>query len=273
MAHAIPFLRWAGGKTWLVKHLSSILGDIQINHYHEPFLGGAAVFFALDLKKMSYLSDCNEELIETYKAIKESPQEIIQVFQRFENTEEQYYQIRAMNPRGEVERAARFLYLNQTSYNGLYRVNRQGEYNVPYGFREIIYDPSRIITASERLKKTNISHGDFSVNKYKIQKGDLVFLDPPYTVSHNNNGFIEYNQTLFSLEDQYRLSKFVDYIKKKNAYYILTNAAHKIIGEIFDKGDKRIELSRHSSIGGKDADRKKVTEYIFTNIPEGGASD
>jgi len=273
MTHVIPFLRWAGGKTWLVKHLSSILGNIQINHYHEPFLGGAAVFFALDLKKISYLSDSNAELIETYKAIKENPQEIIQVFQGFENSEEQYYQVRAMNPQGAIERAARFLYLNQTSYNGLYRVNRQGGYNVPYGFRETIYDSDKIIAASEKLKKTNISHGDFVVNKYKIQKGDLVFLDPPYTVSHNNNGFIEYNQTLFSLEDQYRLSKFIDYIKRKDAYYILTNAAHEAIREIFDKGDKRIELSRHSSIGGKDADRKKVTEYVFTNILKGGTND
>jgi len=274
MAQVIPFLRWAGGKTWLVKHLSSLLGDVQINHYHEPFLGGAAVFFALDLKKISYLSDSNAELIETYRVLKESPEEIIQAFKNFENSEKQYYQIRAMIPKDAVERAARFLYLNQTSYNGLYRVNRQGEYNVPYGFREtMIYDPDRIRDASKKLKKTNISHGDFTVNKYKIQKGDLIFLDPPYTVSHNNNGFIEYNQTLFSLKDQYRLSKFIDYIKRKNAYYILTNAAHEAIREIFEKGDRRMELSRHSSIGGKDADRKKVTEYVFTNIPEGGTND
>ena len=274
MAHVTPFLRWAGGKTWLVKHLSSILGDIQINRYHEPFLGGAAVFFAMDFKKTSYLSDCNEELVATYKIIKENPQEIISAFQRLENNEEQYYQIRATNPQGKIERAARFLYLNQTSYNGLYRVNRKGEYNVPYGFREsMFYDTDRIMKASEKLKKTNISHGDFTVNKCKIQEKDLLFLDPPYTVSHNNNGFIEYNQTLFSLADQHRLSEFIDYIKKKGAYYILTNAAHDVIREIFDKGDRCIALSRHSSIGGKDAERKKVMEYIFTNIPAGGASD
>lgn len=177
-------------------------------------------------------------------------------------------------PQNEIERAARFIYLNQTSYNGLYRVNRQGEYNVPYGFREqMVYDTDRIINASKQLRKTSISHGDFTINKYKIQQGDLVFLDPPYTVSHNNNGFIEYNQNLFSLDDQHRLSKYIDYVKKKNTYYILTNAAHNTIREIFDKGDRILELSRHSLIGGKNSDRKKITEYIFTNIIEEDTND
>ena len=95
-----------------------------------------------------------------------------------------------------------------------------------------------------------------------------MFLDPPYTVSHNNNGFIKYNRNLFSLEDQKRLSKFIDYIKKKGAYYILTNAAHETVKEIFTKGDRLIELSRYSLIGGKESKREKVSEFIFTNIPE-----
>ena len=269
-----PFLRWAGGKSWLIKHLEPVLKSVQINHYHEPFLGGAAVFFSLDIKKMSYLSDINEELIETYNMIKECPEEVIIKFQTLKNTEKQYYKIRALTPKTPIERAARFLYLNQTSYNGLYRVNRQGQYNVPYGFRENMrYDLDRVIEASKKLRKTNISHGDFTINKYKIVQGDLVFLDPPYTVSHNNNGFIEYNQSLFTLDDQHRLSDFINYVKKKNAYYILTNAAHESILDIFDKGDRVIEVSRHSLIGGKNADRKKVTEYIFTNIDGGESID
>ena len=270
MAQISPFLRWAGGKTWLIKQFHLLMGNIQINHYHEPFLGGAAAFFSLDMRKRSYLSDANAELINTYKTIKDYPQEVIHGFQSLINSEEQYYLIRAAKPQNEIEQASRFIYLNQTSYNGLYRVNRQGDYNVPYGFREsMVYDANRILLASQKLKNTNISQGDFTVNKYKIRQGDLVFLDPPYTVSHNNNGFIEYNQELFSLDDQYRLSKFVDYIKKKHAYYILTNAAHSTVKDIFDKGDRILELDRHSLIGGKNAERKKITEYVFTNITEG----
>ena len=267
MSNIAPVLRWAGGKTWFISHFKSIIKDVEINHYHEPFLGGAAIFFSLKTNKMSYLSDENEKLITTYKAIKNSPQEVVRILHSYENSEDRYYEIRDMTPNDDIELAAQFIYLNQTSYNGLYRVNRQGYYNVPYGFRSsVTFDTKRILSVSEKLRKTNLSYGDFVVNKYKIQKGDLVFLDPPYTVSHNNNGFIEYNQKLFSLDDQYRLSDFIDYIKRKNAYYILTNAAHDKIKDIFDKGDRILKFSRQSLIGGKSAERKKVAEYIFTNI-------
>lgn len=271
-----PFVRWAGGKTWLIPYLSQIIGNTHIEHYHEPFLGGAAVFFSLEHNKKSYLSDANEQLINTYIQIRDNPQAVIDYFIQFENTENEYYRIRdELVPATLAESAARFIYLNQTSYNGLFRVNRQGKYNVPYGFRNgWHYDVNRILEASKKLQNTRITVGDFETNKYRIQEHDLVFLDPPYTVSHNNNGFIEYNQTLFSLEDQKRLSKFIDFIKRKNAYYILTNAAHEEIQKIFTKdGDRRLELQRHSLIGGRNANRREISEYIFTNIPRGEAND
>ncbi|MBE6634903.1 MAG: Dam family site-specific DNA-(adenine-N6)-methyltransferase [Ruminococcaceae bacterium] len=276
MPYTEPFVRWAGGKTWLIPHLSSIINNLHIEHYHEPFVGGGAVFFSLEHNKKSYLSDANPQLINTYVQIRDNPQGIIEYFLQYNNTEEEYYRIRDhVIPQNDLEAAARFLYLNQTSYNGLFRVNRQGEYNVPYGFRKKWhYDVNRLFEASDKLKNTRISVGDFEVNKYRIQEHDLVFLDPPYTVSHNNNGFIEYNQNLFSLDDQKRLSKFIDYIKNKNAYYILTNAAHPVIREIFEKpDDRRLELQRHSLIGGKKANRAEISEYIFTNIPEGENHD
>lgn len=264
-----PFLRWAGGKTWLITYLDGIIGNIDINHYHEPFLGGGAVFFNIKRHNRAYLSDENEELINSYLCVRDNPEAVIQLIQEYENTAEFYYYLRGQLPADNVSRAARFIFLNQTSYNGLYRVNRQGQYNVPYGNRTFWqFDAEKIWEASRRLKNTNIKSCDFEANKYSIKQHDLVFLDPPYTVSHNNNGFIKYNRNLFSLDDQYRLSRFIDYIKRKDAYYILTNAAHQTIAEIFEKGDRRLELQRASLIGGRNARREPISEYVFTNLPE-----
>lgn len=265
-----PFLRWAGGKTWLIKYLDQIIGDTKFNHYHEPFLGGGAIFFTISSPGKSYLSDLNRELIFTYQALKDNPNAIINILKSYENTEEFYYKVRAQNGSDRFSQAARFIFLNQTSFNGLYRVNQRGEYNVPFGHRSKNFlEEDKLMNASEILQKAIFAYGDFTCNKKNIKEGDLVFLDPPYTVSHNNNGFIKYNQKLFSLEDQKRLSDFIDHIKGQGAYYILTNAAHAIISEIFEKGDTRIELSRASLIGGDRAKRGKVSEYIFTNIPGG----
>lgn len=265
-----PFLRWAGGKSWLIKFLNEIIGETKFSHYHEPFLGGGSIFFTISPDKVSYLSDLNKELIETYQSIKENPLAVINTLQNYENTEEFYYKIRSSVPINKYERSARFIYLNQTSFNGIYRVNQQGEYNVPFGFRSKLFlEEDKLIAASRCLQNTTLTHGDFSCNIHNINNGDLVFLDPPYTVSHNNNGFIKYNQKLFSLEDQKRLSEHIDYIKNQGAYYILTNAAHQTIKELFEKGDTRLELSRASLIGGDKAKRGKVSEFIFTNIPQG----
>lgn len=270
ISSAKPFLRWAGGKTWLIKYLDSIIGDQKFTQYHEPFLGGGAIFFNLVHSKNSYLSDLNQDLIATYQAIKDDPTAVINQLKNYENTEKFYYEIRSQIPCNQFEQAARFIFLNQTSYNGLYRVNLRGEYNVPYGFRtKNFIEEEKLMAASKCLQNVNIDCGDFTYNRKKVKEGDLVFLDPPYTVSHNNNGFIKYNQKLFSLEDQRRLSKFIDYIKDQGAFYILTNAAHKAIIELFEKDDTRLELSRASLIGGDKAKRGKVSEYIFTNIPQG----
>jgi len=265
-----PFLRWAGGKTWLIKYLNKIIGDTVFNNYHEPFLGGGSIFFSISPQRTSYLSDLNKELIVTYQAVREDPYAIINLLKTYENTEDFYYKIRDQLPTNQIEQAARFIFLNQTSFNGIYRVNQRGEYNVPFGFRSKNFlEEDKLIAASVSLQNAIITCGDFICNNHVINEGDLVFLDPPYTVSHNNNGFIKYNQKLFSLDDQKRLSNFIDYIKNRGAYYILTNAAHQTILELFEKGDFRLELSRANLIGGDKAKRGKVSEYIFTNIPGG----
>lgn len=261
-----PFLRWAGGKRWLIKHLDSYLPEGGFNNYHEPFLGGGSIFFHLQ-PKVAYLSDINAELVETYNCIKNDVESVIAELNQFTNSKEFYYEIRTKKFRSAAKRAARFIYLNQTSFNGIFRVNLKGEYNVPYGFRTKQFCEAENLRAiSLSLKNTFIKSQNFSESIKDIKQGDLVFLDPPYTVTHNQNGFIKYNAKLFDLEKQNELSTFIDEIKKRNAYYILTNAAHAVIEGIFKKeGDLMDGLSRVSLIGGINAKRGEYKEFIFTN--------
>lgn len=262
-----PFLRWAGGKTWLIKDLGQFLPEGRIETYHEPFLGGGAVFFHLNPTNKALLSDLNPELIHTYNVVRDDVERVISELSKFENTKEFYYQIRAKKFKKAEKQAAQFIYLNQTSFNGIYRVNLKGEYNVPYGHRKKNFlEPENLRLVSKRLQNAKIFVSDFSVCIYNINPGDLVFLDPPYTISHNNNGFFKYNKNLFSEDDQLRLSEFIDNLREIGANYVLTNAAHVRIKEIFSKGDRIVELKRASLVGGANAKRGNYSEMIFTNI-------
>ena len=264
---AKPIIRWAGGKRWLVKQIDELFDLNTFNNYHEPFLGGGAIFFHILPKSTSFLNDINKELIETYHCVKEDVHSVIEELSFFKNTEEQYYKIRASRYRKPAKNAARFIFLNQTSFNGIYRVNLKGEYNVPYGHRKnVAIDPDVLIAVSDSLKNVKLSNIDFMDTADNINKGDLVFLDPPYTISHNKNGFFKYNAKLFTRDDQIRLSTMIDEIKSKDAYYIMTNAAHDEVKKIFEKNDNMIELKRASLIGGKNAKRDKYSELIVSNL-------
>lgn len=261
-----PFLRWAGGKRWLVKSLDQFLPESGFNNYHEPFLGGGSIFFHLK-PQTAFLSDLNSELIETYIEVRDNVEAVIVELSKFKNLKDEYYKIRSSNFRKSAKRAARFIYLNQTSFNGIYRVNLDGQYNVPFGYRKKnFFEPDVLRSASQALLNTKIETGDFTNCLDNVSKGDLVFLDPPYTISHNNNGFLKYNQKLFGIEDQYRLAKLITEINGKGAYYILTNAAHYKVREIFHKNNGVVEIKRASLIGGINAKRGKYSEYIFTNV-------
>ena len=262
-----PFLRWAGGKRWLIKHIDE-LKQIKINNYFEPFLGGGSIFFNINNFKNAYLSDLNVDLIETYNCIKDDVDRVIFKLSSFINDEEQYYKIRQTTYKDSFDRAAKFIYLNKTSFNGIYKVNQKGEFNVPYGFRKKsidLVDSENLKKVSQKLKTAHLSCVDFATIENNIRKGDFVFLDPPYTVAHENNGFIQYNQKIFSIEDQVRLSHLVEVIKQKEAYYVLTNAKHNAILEIYKNIDAPIILTRCSTIGGNGARREDFNEYIFSN--------
>ena len=147
-------------------------------------------------------------------------------------------------------------------------MNLDGVYNVPFGNRPSPQIPTveHLRDVAKRLNKASLATGDFAKCIKHISSGDLVFLDPPYTVAHNHNGFIKYNQRLFSFDDQKRLNGLIDEIKERGAYYILANAAHESIADLFDKDDILIETSRRNSIGGINAARGSATEYLFTNL-------
>jgi DNA adenine methylase len=261
-----PFLRWAGGKNWLVKHLPEFVPE-HFHNYHEPFLGAGSVFLAINPREKSFLSDLNPELIATYVTLRTSVDGIIGELSQYKNTEDFYYWIRDQQFDDPVQKASRFVFLNQTSFNGIYRVSLKGRYNVPYGHRTTRFlNENALRVMSDRLRSAELFSGDFTKARHNIEADDLVFLDPPYVVSHNSNGFIKYNQRLFSLDDQNRLSILIDFIRSKGAFYIMTNAAHQKIVEIFDKNDRIVALQRVNSIGGLKAERGHTTEYLFTNV-------
>lgn len=219
------------------------------------------------------MSDSNRDLIETYVSVRDSPEQVIAIIDGWKVDEENYYRIRGLKGLSGTERAARFIYLNHTSFNGIYRVNRSGEYNVPYGRKDgFTFDFEKILCASNALQGVELRCADFEQSLTCVSEGDLVFLDPPYTVAHNNNGFIEYNKKLFSIDDQIRLRRTIDALCSNGALFILTNAAHPSIEEIFQGCGRMLRLSRSNTLGGRNAKRGMAEEYVFTNIPFGGAN-
>jgi len=265
-----PFLRWAGGKNWLTKHLDNYIPP-TFNNYYEPFVGGGSIFFYLKskgyIKNKAFLSDSNIELINTYKTLKNNHKELFLLLKTHFDNEDEYYRMRNTVFTDPVEKAAQFLYLNKTSFNGIYRVNQNGKYNVPYGKRNLssLYDFDNLTRVSIALKNTYLSTQDFKSRCKKINKNDFVFIDPPYTVAHENNGFIQYNQSIFSWKNQIQLSKLTENLDRKGAFFLVTNAYHDCIKEIYTVGAQE-KLSRASTIGGVGAKRTKYKEIIITNL-------
>jgi len=262
-----PFLRWTGSKKWFIKDGLTNYLPKSFNDYHECFLGGGSVFFSIDKNGEAFLNDINKDLIETYIEIRDNVELIIKTLKLLKNTEEEFYRIRKSRTNKSHTKAAKFIYLNKCSFNGIYRVNRKGVYNVPYGKRKnvdiVTEDNLRLV--SKALQNVTIKAIDFKETLVNIKKNDLVFLDPPYTVAHENNGFIEYNQKLFSWEDQIELRDFVKSISQKGAYFILTNASHVSIRELYNEIGEIHTLSRYSQVGGRNKTRGMYNELIITN--------
>jgi len=193
------------------------------------------VFFSLQ-PSQSILSDINSDLIETYQAIKDRP-EIVEHYLRIhhkKHSKEYYYHVRDSMLRSRFSRAAKFIYLNRTCWNGLYRVNLKGKFNVPIGTKtKVIMESDDFQKISDLLNNAEIKVSDFEKTIDMAKAGDLVFVDPPYTIKHNNNNFIKYNECLFSWEDQIRLREALCRAKCRGANILITNANHHCIKELY----------------------------------------
>lgn len=267
--HIRPFLRWAGGKSWLVKLIGEQIAQLDFNSYHEPFLGGGALALSLPETKRKYLSDKNERLIEAYCAIQENVEEVIKQLKKLQNNKETYYFIRNKKFRSSLKKAVQFLYLNKTSFNGIYRVNQNGEYNVPFGYRKVkTCDPAHLRIVSNHLRNCALFSGDFEKSLRYIRKNDLVFIDPPYNLSDKSNPFFQYNEQGFDNADIERLIKYINAIKVKGAKYIMTNLYNKKVIETFGEIDIIHKVQRADAIGGKNAYRGQIWEAVYTNIKE-----
>lgn len=266
----VPFLKWAGGKRWLTEQSQggvSSLGPIR-GTYYEVFLGSGAMFFHLAPKK-AVLNDINSELINTYKVIKSFPDEVACLLKRYhaQHSKEFYYKTRARRPADSVQAAVRFLYLNRTCWNGLYRVNLKGEFNVPIGTKANVVMPTDNFTVvAERLRSTSLYSKDFAAILAKAGDGDVVFADPPYTVNHNLNGFLKYNEQLFSWSDQERLHDASLAAIERGARVYISNADHSSIRKLYkEKAFQLQPVERYSSLSGSNAGRKLITELVISS--------
>lgn len=259
-----PFIKWAGGKRWLLNDPSFVLPAFS-GRYIEPFLGGGAVFFHLAPAE-AILSDVNERLISTYRSIRDEWSLVQLSLGEFQerHSKEFYYEERRREHAVSYVRAAQFLYLNRTCFNGLYRENQKGEFNVPLGTKtQVVLPDDDFERASKILSRAHLCVGDFEGAVAGATEGDLVFLDPPYTTAHNCNGFIKYNQKIFTWEDQKRLREAVRGAKQRGACVVLTNADHQSVHELYvELGTPKV-VSRRSVISGSTLSRRTTTESVF----------
>lgn len=259
-----PFLKWAGGKRWLVKNYSDLFYK-EYNRYIEPFIGSGAVFFHV-LPKKAIISDLNEDLINTYKVIKNDWEKLFNYLKGHQKNHdnEYYYKLRSLRYSDKVKEAAKFIYLNRTCWNGLYRVNLKGIFNVPIGTKDnVILNTDNFEEISNQLRKVKILNGDFQRIVDLSDKDDFLFVDPPYTVQHNNNGFLKYNEKLFHWNDQVRLRDSLLKAKNRGVKIILTNADHPSIHKLYKSDFDVIRVNRISKIAAKAEFRNSCNELII----------
>ena len=260
----IPFLKWAGGKRWLVKSFSDRL-DVRFQRYVEPFAGSGAVFFHL-CPHNALIADMNPKLIETYQAIKDDWKRVAKELAKHGelHSKDYYYHIRSKRFRTLHKRAAQFIYLNRTCFNGIYRVNLKGEFNVPIGTKNrVLLGTDNFEEVSKKLQGAEIRCSDFEETLSQCGNGDFVFVDPPYTVKHNFNGFVKYNEKIFSWADQIRLRDAIISGAGRGAQFLISNADHECIHELYEDVGTMESANRNSFIAASSSKRGKTSEVLI----------
>jgi len=269
-ATAKPFLKWAGGKKQLLPELMKWLPQ-EFRAYHEPFLGGGAVFFALasrGLLARANLSDVNEALIQAYEGVRDHVEKVIERLEKHVNKKEHYLRVRAQNPRrlSPVGRAARIIYLNKTCYNGLYRENRSGKFNVPFGkYRNPnICDKENLRAVAQLLRRAEISCRSYRTVLEKARKGDFVYFDPPYDPLTKTARFTEYDQNRFTRDDQTELRDTFLELDRRGVYVMLSNSDTPFVRQLYE-GFGREQVFASRAINSNPDRRGKVSELVIRN--------
>ncbi len=267
---SVPFLKWAGGKAGLLSQFEGFFPK-QIDRYIEPFVGSAAVFLYVKERfgpRKVILSDNNAELINCYLVVRDDVERLIRALTKHRRThsKEYYYQVRAMHPRSAPRRAARTIYLNKTCYNGLFRVNSKGEFNVPVGSYKnpSIFDPENLRSVSRRLKGVEIQVRNFDAYVSLAKKGDFIYFDPPYHPISPTSSFTSYTAAAFSGEDQRRLADVYRELDKKGCRLMLSNSDSPFIRKLY--GGFRLErvLARRA-INSNGNGRGEINELLVLN--------
>lgn len=218
------FLKWVGGKTRTASLLAS-LAPAGFRRFVEPFMGSAAVFFALAPER-ALLGDLNEELVICFQQVRDEPEKVMALLRAMVNTEEEFLRVRAQDPAGlsHVERAARVIYLNKTAFRGLWRVNRRGQYNVPYGaYDRPLFNPDTVRQASATLQSAEVCVSDFETILSRVEPGDWVYLDPPYVPAGGYSDFKRYTPGQFREHDHERLAQMCRDLDQAGVPFLLTN--------------------------------------------------
>jgi DNA adenine methylase len=276
---AAPFLKWAGGKAKLAP-LIVARAPQDFRSYHEPFLGAGAVFFALCHSGRigeSSLADANGALIECFEAVRDDIEPLIAALERLEATylalspadrRAFYYEQRACVPASPISRAARLIFLNKTCYNGLYRVNGSGLFNVPHGryANPRIVDPARLREASTCLASASLAAIDFAAACDRAQPGDFVYLDPPYQPLSATSSFTGYTREHFGPADQARLRDTFDALTRRGVAAMLSNSDHPAIRELYEGRGYRLEcVAMSRAINSVGSRRTPIPELLISN--------
>ncbi len=271
-----PFVKWVGGKRQLLKQFRLLNlyppanFDPKLNKYFEPFVGGGAVFFDL-LPEKAELSDLNEELVITYNVIKNDVDGLIKSLKKHKYEKEYYLKVRAKNPKelSDVEVASRFIYLNRTGFNGMYRVNSKGGFNVPFGRynNPIICDEKNLRRVSKSLQKVSINHQDYKEVLKNAKKGDFIYFDPPYYPISKTASFTSYTAESFLEKEQTELRNTFAELHKRGCFVMLSNSDSPFINKIYSEipSAKITKVEAGRAINSKGSKRGKITEVLVTN--------